>query len=285
MTGDETVRTGDWPPLILAVAPNGARKTHADHPKLPMTPAEIAETAVDCLAAGAAMIHLHVRDAAGAHSLDPDLYRQAIDALRDAVGDRLIIQVTSEAVGRYTAAEQIDMVRRLRPEAVSLAPRELLPEGAPEEPVAEFLAWLSGEGILPQFILYDAEDVVRFSDLTARGVVPPGAHSVLYVLGRYSKGQRSDPGDLLPFLGAQEAPVLWSLCAFGPREAACALTAAALGGHARIGFENNMLLPDGSVAPDNAASLAVVADAARAIGRPLATAQEARQLFADKAGG
>ncbi|NBB83711.1 MAG: hypothetical protein GVY28_09935, partial [Alphaproteobacteria bacterium] len=65
-------------PCLLMVAPNGARKTKADHPALPIGPAELAATAVACRDAGAAAIHLHVRDEAGGHSLDAGRYREAI---------------------------------------------------------------------------------------------------------------------------------------------------------------------------------------------------------------
>jgi len=60
----------DWTPMILAVAPNGARKTQADHPAVPISPAELAATAAAAQAAGASMIHLHVRDGAQKHILD-----------------------------------------------------------------------------------------------------------------------------------------------------------------------------------------------------------------------
>ena len=68
--------------LMLAVAPNGARKTREDHPALPLSPAELADTSAACRDAGACMIHLHVRDAQQQHSLDPELYRVAIAAIR-----------------------------------------------------------------------------------------------------------------------------------------------------------------------------------------------------------
>ena len=69
------------------------------------------------------------------------------------------------------------------------------------------------------------------------------------------------------------------MCAFGATEQACATVAAALGGHVRVGFENNLLLKDGRTAPDNAALLQQVADVARSLGRPLATAEQLRQRF------
>ena len=271
---------GGWAPMVLAVAPNGARKTREDHPALPITPEEIARTAAACTEAGAAMIHLHVRDRDGRHSLDPSGYRDAMAAVRREVGHRLLIQVTSEAVGRYQPPEQMAMVRELKPEAVSLAVREIIPDQAHEPAAAEFLAWMLGEGVMVQYILYSEADLARFDDLVRRGVVPGDRHSVLFVLGRYAKDQTSSPTDLLPYLAANRQGHVWSLCAFGPRETACAVAAAALGGHARVGFENNFYLPDGSLAPDNAASVAAAAAGAKAIGRPLADGDSARALMA-----
>jgi 3-keto-5-aminohexanoate cleavage enzyme len=75
-------------------------------------------------------------------------------------------------------------------------------------------------------------------------------------------------------LAADGARYPWTVCAFGYREHACALTAAAMGGHIRVGFENNLHLKDGTLAPDNAALVADVAAAVRALGRPLADADE-----------
>lgn len=272
-----------WEPLILAVAPNGARKTRADHPAVPISPAELAETAAAARAAGASMIHLHVRDAAQKHSLDVGAYREATAAVREAVGDDMVIQVTSEAVGLFTPEDQMGMVRALAPEAVSLAVRELVPEGGEDE-AREFLAWLVGAGILPQYILYAPEDVGRFGRLQAEGVIPPGPAFLLFVLGRYTPGQRSQPNDLLPFLSEiaawpEAARLPWAICAFGPKETACVTAAAALGGHARVGFENNLFLPSGRQARDNAELVGASAAAVTAIGRPLADAATARRLM------
>ena len=267
------------PPVILAVAPNGARKTKADHPALPITADEIAATAAACREAGAAMIHLHVRDPDGRHSLDVDTYRAATAAVRAAVGRDLVVQITSEAVGIYRPEEQMQMVRELKPEAVSLAVREIVPDDAAEPAAADFLAWVTAEGILPQYILYSDDDLRRFDDLIARGIIPGERQVVLFVLGRYTKGQTSEPRELMPFLAANNRDHLWSVCAFGPRETACAVAAAALGGHARVGFENNFHLPDGSLAADNAALVAAVTEGLSAIGGRPASADEARDLM------
>jgi uncharacterized protein (DUF849 family) len=269
-----------WQDLVIAVAPNGARKTKDDHPALPMTAAELGSTAAACVEAGAAMIHLHVRGPDGGHTLDVEAYREASAAVRREAGGDIVVQITTEAVGIYTAEQQMACVRELRPEAASLAVREIIPDGAAEPVAAEFLDWLRREAILPQYILYDAADVRRFEDLLARGVIPDQGYSVLFVLGRYAQGQLSYPGDLLPFVSARAGAYPWAVCAFGARETACMLAAATLGGHARVGFENNMTLPDGTRAADNAALVAAVADGAKAIGRPVADAAAARRILA-----
>jgi len=271
-----------WP-AILSVAPNGARKTRAQHPRLPITPDELALCARDCRDAGASLLHLHVRDEAEGHSLDVERYRAAIAAVRAAVGDDLILQATSEAAGVYRADQQRAMVEALRPEAVSLGLREFLPAeaGAAEEAgFARFLAGCGQAKTLVQFILYDGADYARLAALQARGVVPPGRLSVLFVLGRYTSDMQSDPEQLAPFIEAGGSAQLWSVCAFGKREADCAAAALAVGGHARVGFENNMELADGSLAPDNAALVRQAAQIARELGRTPCDAATARRLMA-----
>lgn len=272
-------------PIAIAVAPNGARKTHADHPALPLTPDELAACARQCVDAGAAMLHLHVRRADGTHSLEPDDYRPAIAAVQRAVGDALVIQITTEAVGIYTPEQQMASVRALQPEAISAALRELAPDAAHDAQAARFFGELAAARTAIQYILYSADDVMRYRDLRTRGVLPDTSHWVLFVLGRYSAGQHSDPTDLLQFLqawadgGDLTANVPWAMCAFGPREAECALSAALLGGHARLGFENNMALPDGSTAPDNAALVRNLRRHLDALHLPLASAAELRNWF------
>jgi len=263
-------------PFILCVAPNGARRSKADHPRLPITAWEIAREAAATREAGASMLHLHVRDREGRHLLDADAYRETIAAIRREAGDDLLVQITTEAVGRYSPAEQMGVVDEVAPEAVSIAVRELFAEGADDRPAAGFLARQARRQTRVQHILYDVADIVRFEALAHSGAIPLEGASQILVLGRYAAGQVCDPADLIPMLSARRLPLDWMVCAFGPREAAAGLAAAALGGHARVGFENNLHLPDGALAPDNSALVAAVAAALPATGRRLATPAEAR---------
>ncbi len=260
-------------PLIVTVAPNGARKTKADHPALPISPADLAAEAVACQKAGASMIHLHVRDENDGHSLDTGRYRDAMAAIGETCGEDLVIQITTEAVGIYSAEEQMAVIRELMPPSASLAIRELVLEGR-EDAARDFFAEITEAGVLPHYILYSAEDLVRFQRLVETGIVPADKGLLLFVLGRYSEGQVSSPSDLLPFLQHLRIGLPWSVCAFGHLEHAAVSTAVAMGGHVRVGFENNIYLKNGEVANGNADLVTQIADVSRAVGRPLASAGE-----------
>lgn len=261
-------------------APNGARKTKDDHRELPISAGELAECAASILDAGASMMHVHVRDDAGGHSLDVDRYRAAITAIRQRVGDRLVIQVTTEACGIYTPEQQVQVVRELKPEAVSVALREMCSGSSQEAAAREFYRFMCGEGIMAQHILYSADDVRRFVSLRQRGVIPDARPFVLFVLGRYSDDLVGDPAELDSMLAALTDDVAWAVCCFGTTEQDAAMKAAVSGGHARVGFENNLQLPDGGTAPDNAALVALAARSARQCERPLATADDVRRMLA-----
>lgn len=280
MQPTDTPAPSQWAdPLIITVAPNGAYKQVADHPAVPITPEALAHTAKACRDAGAAMLHMHIRDAAGRHSLDIEGYREAQRVVRAAVGPEMVIQITSEAAGVYQAPQQIAVVEALQPEAVSIGLREIDQPAIGEAGVGRFLNGLAQGGVMVQIILYDEQDLLRWQDLRQRGVVQEAPWFLLFVLGRYSAGQTSSPRDLLPFLNRHTSGEPWAVCAFGAAENTCIATAAAFGGHARVGFENNLRCKDGSLAPDNTALVQQAVDTARALGRPLATADDLRERF------
>ncbi len=267
--------------VMLMVAPNGARRTKADHPGLPLTPDELAAEARACMDAGAAAIHLHVRDGEGRHSLEPADYLPAIAAVREAAPE-MVVQITTEAVGRYGPAEQMACVRAVVPEAASLALRELAPDDEKEtlERLRGFLRWMQVMDISPQFILYAPEEVERFLRLRSDGVIAFERPFLLFVLGRHSAEGTSVPEELDPFVEALvDASAEWAVCAFGPQEAEIARHAARLGGHARIGFENNDRLPDGSVAESNAELVRATRTLLEREGFALMPPDAARRLF------
>ncbi len=267
--------------VLLIVAPNGARASQHDHPGIPITPQELAEEACACADAGAAMIHMHARDQHGKHSLEIQDNINAIRAIRDAVGQRLITQVTTEAVGLYSPEQQIALIQELCPEAASFALKELVPNQESEENAADFFAWVNKNNILAQYILYSNDDIERYFSLRKSGVIPAGQHHLLLVLGRYSKTLQSSPDDLTNMLSPQllSSETRWAVCAFGSSEYDCLSAAVSLGADVRIGFENNRLTPTGDIAESNSAQVKSIASEIQEQGHFLHTAQSVRELF------
>lgn len=241
-------------PLIM-VAPTGARRTKADHPNLPITIPEIIETARHCHAAGAQLLHAHVRDESGKHTLDAGLYTELLSEMATQV-PTMHVQITTEAVGIYSPAQQRAVVEKVQPKMVSVALREMMAEDDTTT-LRQFYHHQTEAGTVLQHILYAAEDLVRLAQEIAQGTIPGENLSLLFVLGRYTKNQQSTPADLTPFLTemaqsrhAKNAEFM--VCAFGQAEIACLLSAAEKGGNCRIGFENNILNADGTPATSNA---------------------------------
>jgi 3-keto-5-aminohexanoate cleavage enzyme len=243
--------------LAIMVAPNGARKGPTDHENLPITADALAREAALCHAAGAQAIHMHVRDEAGSHVLDANRYIEATAAVRAKVGSDFVIQITTEAVGRFSPVEQANVLRQVCPEAVSIAVAELIPDPTAESHAADLYSWAREEGIAVQHIIYSAGELEWFLSLVERGVIAGERYSLMFPLGRYAANQESHPAEVIPLLGrlresaiAQQAE--WWVCAFGRAETPALVAAAALGGHCRVGFENSFFNSDGSRASGNA---------------------------------
>lgn len=245
----------------LMVAPNGASRTRADHPALPMTLPEIVATARACADEGADGLHLHLRDKAGRHLLDAGAYREALAELAHALPG-IAVQITTEAAGIYTPAAQRSVALETGAPLVSVALREMLRDDA--ETALRFYRDCAARGIAVQHILYDAADAARLAGLLPRDMLHDPALQLIFVLGRYTDGQASAPAMLQPFLdwmrGARIAPD-WMICAFGTGETDCLLAAAQAGGKLRVGFENALWHPDGTIATDNAARVRQVVQA------------------------
>ena len=260
------------------VAPNGARKTKADHARLPVSIADTVDEAERCFAAGASALHGHVRGTADEHVLDAGRYRELIAEMSRRV-PQMLLQITTEAIGRYTPAQQVDCIRTVQPEMASVILREISSNFENPDFAREFFSWCDAHNVHVQHILFSAEELDHFLRLRDQRVIPAGHRCVLFVLGRYSVDFQSAPEDLEPFLQRDLTGLDWFTCAFGRREQDCVLTAVEAGGHARVGFENNLYLPDGEIAADTAALVTSLAAALRTKSLRPASAAAARQLL------
>lgn len=240
-------------PAIM-VAPNGARKVKADHPAIPLGAAEIGAVARACADAGAGAIHFHVRDDAGGHVLDAGQYREVIAELKRTVPG-MHLQITTETVGRYQPEDMRAIVRDVVPEGASIGVSEMVPSRMPTAEDIQFYNWTQEAGIKLQHICYAPEDVALLAKVLAATELDPLNVWCLFVLGHYT-GRVSHPDLLPPFLAEIEQADIaadWSVCAFAGEEADCLKAAIAAGGKVRVGFENSMIMADGSIAPDNTA--------------------------------
>ena len=265
--------------IAIIVAPNGARKTKQYHAQLPMNTEEVVAEAKACQTVGATMIHLHARDAQGRHSLELDDNLEIYHAVKAAVGDSMIVQLTTEAVGMYSPQQQMALVKAVKPEAASFALRELIPDEQSEEQGFVFFDWVAAQGILSQIILYDQADIERYFSLRERGVLPKHNQHALVVLGRYHEAQQSSPWDLRALYLERfiEENVRCAVCAFGTREQDCLTHAMLLGLDVRVGFENNHLSSDGQLAKNNAEQVQRLKEVSELLGVPLHDAESFRE--------
>ncbi len=245
---------------VLAIAPNGARFSRADHPRIPLTFAETVHACHTCVEAGATMIHAHVRDANGQHVLDAEAASALERLLLSELGDRAVVQTTTEAVGRYTAAQQEAFLRAARPRAASIAWREIEGPDLDDHARERLFAWCVAERIAVQFIVYDPADLARLQEAHARGVLAGLPLVILIVVGRYlAPNSVADAPALAGFL-PHCSGVHWMVCAFGEASHNVLLAGSLLGGDVRIGLENGFTKFDGSVAYDNTELLRDFAD-------------------------
>lgn len=261
-------------PLIITVAPTGAELAPEAHPALPVTPEDIVATAKACEEAGARIVHVHVRDRDGRSSMDVGIFRETLSGLREHT-DLIVQFTTGGAVGD--------------PDEARLAPLELRPDMAsltcgsvnfgddvflnPYPLMRRLYERMRELGVLPELELFDAGHLVNGRKLVGDA---PEHHVhcdlVLGVPGGLS-GTVADVVDLVTRI-----PEGWTFSATGIGRAHLAVTTAALalGGHVRTGFEDVVHYGPGRHAADNAELIARVARLGDELGRPLATADQAR---------
>jgi len=264
--------------VSITVAPNGARRLKADHAAIPLTPAEIAAEAVACEKAGASILHLHVRDEKGGHSLDAGRYREAIAAVREV--SEIIVQPTTERVGIFQPADMMAVQNALKPEMITFNLNELLDPDDENQTarVRDFLAATAGVGTVPQYIVYSLDQLLQLLRWWESDWLPQTEPVILIVLGRYT-GSTSRPTDILAYLPHIPARWRWAVCAFGAPELACVTQAALAGGHCRVGFENNVITASGEPLRDNADQVSRLAGVLTELGIPILGAAAVRKAL------
>lgn len=275
-------------PVIITCAITGHRTTRAMAP-VPFTPEEQAIEAEGAVAAGASVIHLHVREDDGGECFRVDRYEAAIKAILARVPD-VIIEISTRgtnAVGvdtGHTLALTPKMWgarAELKPELCSLNPGSLNLGDAifcnsPPD-VAAQAARIYENGLMPECDIFDVGQLESVLELVRRGVLHLPMR-LLFVLGSQG-GVSASPRNLLHMVEMVPAGVSWTVLGTGRFNFPTAAIGIALGGHVRTGFEDTTYIAPGVKAKSNAELVARLARMAEDYGRPVATPEQAREII------
>jgi 3-keto-5-aminohexanoate cleavage enzyme len=264
--------------LILSAAIVGAELTRAQTPHLPITPQEVADEAARCREAGAAVIHLHVRNADGSNTQSSARFAEVIEAIRKKC-DCIIQPTTGGAVGM--SIDERSGPLACKPEMATLNcgtinfGDDVFVNSRPE--IRQLAAKLRDAGAMPELECYEVGHVEEALALAAEGVIVKPLH-FQFVLG--VKGAIPAREDVVHYLRSLvPADATWAVAATGRFQQPMTELAMRLGGHARVGLEDNIFLSKGVLSEGSAPLVTRAATYARSIGRTPVDPQRARQLL------
>ena len=267
-------------PLIISAALTGSWPTKAQNPAVPITEEEIAEAALAAAEAGAAIVHVHVRDEHGKVTCDPARYARVRDLIETAGSDVIVNMSTGGGAGQTTDEQRMGPVA-LRPEIASFDCGscnfgQTVFVNSPAF-LDELASRMTANGVLPEIECFEPGHVANALRLVEEGkLTPPFWFQIVLNVRGAAPGtvkQLTHMLDMLP-VGA-----LWSVCAIGRAQLPMDLAAMAMGGHVRTGLEDNLYYHRGQLAESNAELVARIARIAAEIGRPLATPDQSRSLL------
>lgn len=265
-------------PLVLTAAIVGAEITRAHTPYLPITPQEIADEAARCREAGAAVIHLHVREDDGSPTQSADRFARTIEAIRKKT-DCVVQTSTGGAVGMSLAERAGPLA--CKPEMATLNCGTInFGDDVfvnPRKEIREMAARIRAAGAVAELECYEVGHVEEALALLREGAISAPLHFqfVLGVTG--ALGAREEHVQYMR--GLLPAGASWAVAAVGRHQQPMTELAMRLGGHARVGLEDNIYLSKGVLAEGSAPLVARAAAYARSIGRPPVDPAAARALL------
>lgn len=264
--------------LIITAALTGAEVTRAQQPALPVTPQEIGIAAAECAAAGAAIVHVHARLNDGTPTQDKDIYAQIIAEVKQRCD--VIVQVSTGGAVGMSAQERLAPVT-LAPEMATLSMGSVnFGDDVFMNHPADMLAFAQAireHGVKPELEIFDTGMLSTALRWLQKGLLDAPAHFD-FVLG-VPGGMAATPEALL-YLKAQLPPdATWTVAGMGAAQLPMATWSILLGGHVRVGFEDNIYYRKGELASNNAQLVARVARLSTELGRELATADDARVML------
>ncbi len=270
-------------PLIITTALTGAETTRAVQPNLPITPDEQAQTTLDCYNAGSTVMHLHVRDNEGKATQNLERFEESITKMRKAVPEIIIQMSTGGAVGESFEKRMAPL--KLKPDMATLNAGTLnfgdeVFINSPKD-IERLSAYFQEMNVAPEIEVYESGMIDYLAKLVKKGLITHTPLHVQFVLG-VPGGMSGKPKNVLymaEHLKEEIPTATWGVAGVGRWQLPCAMMAIVMGGHVRIGFEDNVWYHKGILADSNAQLVARVKRLAEEFGRPIATSAQAREIL------
>jgi uncharacterized protein (DUF849 family) len=283
---------------VITCALTGSFDTPGKNPAVPVSPEAIAASALDAAQAGAAVVHIHVRDPKTTKpSMELSLYREVVERIRDRNAE-VVINLTTGAGGRYapdpsdpqkpaagttlaSPAVRVRHVEALKPEICTLDVAtlnfgETVFMNTPAH-LREMADRIKAAGVKPEIEVFDLGHIELAKRLIADGHLaePPLFQLCLGI----PWGAPATPETMVQMRDRLPSNAVWSGFGIGRAEFPMAVLAAELGGHVRIGLEDNLYLSRGQLAPSNAALVEKAVTLLSLLDVSVATPAEAREIF------
>ncbi|MDP9018792.1 MAG: 3-keto-5-aminohexanoate cleavage protein [Candidatus Eremiobacteraeota bacterium] len=264
-------------PLIITVAPVGAELTPDQTPHLAVTPKALGEVASKIRAAGASMIHVHCRNDDGTNTHDLGRFREAYQEIR--ASSDLIVQFSSGGAIGMSPEERSEPLA-LRPEMATLTcgtvnfGDDIFENSFPI--MRGILAAMKKYDVRPELEIFDKGHLTNARRLESEGLLAFPQH-VDFVLG-VPGGLDATVQNLCDLVDGLPAGCTWSVAGIGRMQLPLAMVAIAMGGHVRVGLEDNIYYSKGRLA-SNEELVARIVRIAEEAGRPVCTPAQAREVL------
>jgi 3-keto-5-aminohexanoate cleavage enzyme len=281
-------------PVIITCALTGAATMRNQNPSVPYTPAEFAEEAHKCWKAGAAMVHVHAREDNGMATHDIPRIKATHDAIKDKTPE-LIVNLSSAVGMGKTAEQRIAQIVAIKPEMASLNTNTMNFSIIDRKTGKIFIDYvfentftmlqdfgksMEENGVKPEIECYDMGGMDNVMLIMKQGFFtdPMNFNFVWGVAG----GQSFRAETFIAMMNALPPKANFTTCGVGTDEFPCIMQSGILGGHMRVGLEDNIRMPNGELAKGSWELAEVAVKAAECLGRPVATCEEARAIMGIK---
>lgn len=267
---------------IITVAPVGAWPTKKDNPNVPLTPEEVANDVYDCWKAGAAVAHIHVRDKDGIGSMDYDRFCETVERIRAFKDCDIVLNLTSAGAPNVPDNDRIRHIEDLKPELGSFDcgtmnwQHRFIADNSPAFLEALGLR-MQKANVKPEIEIFDTGMIYEALYYLKTGVLKAPLH-FQFALG-VPGGMPASIENLQFMLSKIPEGSTWSAFGVGKMSMPIMLATIALGGHLRVGMEDNVMLTKGVLAESNAQLVRRAKSILEDAGYRNATPAEARELL------